>query len=68
MNWLLRALLSSACEPKFRLFKVYGTDKGALISSNSWAYTAINVYETSVLTAIDYAVAAVCIAEYSRDI
>lgn len=34
---------------------VYGADHGAHISSNSWAYSSPNVWEPSVLAAIDYA-------------
>ena len=33
---------------------VYGADNGAQISSNSWGYTAPDVYEQAVLDAIDY--------------
>ena len=33
---------------------VYGADNGAHISSNSWGYTIPNVYESSVLDAMDY--------------
>jgi len=33
---------------------VYAADHGAAISNNSWAYNAPNVYEISVLEAIDY--------------
>ncbi|EGB02278.1 hypothetical protein AURANDRAFT_35399, partial [Aureococcus anophagefferens] len=32
----------------------YGADNGARISSNSWGYTAPDVYEQAVLDAIDY--------------
>lgn len=35
---------------------VYGADNGAHVSSNSWGYTSPGVYDSSVLTAIDYAV------------
>ena len=37
---------------------VYGADHGARVSSNSWGYTVPGEYETAVLAAIDYAVAA----------
>ena len=33
---------------------IYAADNGAAISNNSWAYRAENVYEISVLDAIDY--------------
>lgn len=33
---------------------VYGADNGAVIASNSWGYTAPNVFEQVVLDAIDY--------------
>ena len=33
---------------------IYAADKGAAISSNSWAYDIENVYEIAVLDAIDY--------------
>ena len=33
---------------------IYAADKGAAISNNSWAYNAQNVYEISILEAIDY--------------
>jgi hypothetical protein len=33
---------------------IYAADKGAAISNNSWAYNEQNVYEISVLDAIDY--------------
>lgn len=36
---------------------VYAADKGAAISSNSWAYDAENIYELSVMDAIDYFIA-----------
>ena len=36
---------------------VYGADKGARISSNSWSYTQPKYVNTDVLDAIDYAVA-----------
>jgi len=36
---------------------VYGADNGAVISSNSWGYTAPGVFEQAVLDAIDYFVA-----------
>ncbi|NOX45591.1 MAG: S8 family serine peptidase [Chlorobi bacterium] len=38
----------------FHLAPVYAADNGACISQNSWAYTAPNTYEQSVLDAIDY--------------
>ncbi len=33
---------------------IYAADNGAAISQNSWGYTSVNVYEQSVLDAIDY--------------
>ncbi len=36
---------------------VYAADKGAAISSNSWAYDIENIYELSVMDAIDYFIA-----------
>ena len=33
---------------------IYAADKGAAISNNSWAYNEQNIYEISVLDAIDY--------------
>ena len=36
---------------------IYAADKGAAISSNSWAYDIENIYELSVMDAIDYFIA-----------
>jgi len=36
---------------------VYAADNGAVISQNSWGYTQSNVYEQSLLDAIDYFIA-----------
>ncbi|MEX2233362.1 MAG: S8 family serine peptidase [Cyclobacteriaceae bacterium] len=41
---------------------IYAADNGSVISQNSWGYTSPNVYEQSVLDAIDY-----FIAEAGRD-
>jgi subtilisin family serine protease len=38
----------------FHIAPIWAADKGAAISQNSWGYTAPNVYNQSVLDAIDY--------------
>lgn len=38
----------------FELAPIYSADNGAAISQNSWGYTAPDVYDQSVLDAIDY--------------
>ena len=47
-------VFSGSSSGGFHLAPIWAADQGAAISQNSWGYTSPNVYEQSVLDAIDY--------------